>query len=138
MPGPNLDGLDFPSSDIFLDVILEADQPEVEEQRNLNLEDFLTQWARATTWDEDPRKRSSGPLYPAILDQRDVQYLQPIERRDLQGERCDIQRLNWEKLGVSRREARQARQQTYSNYTNMRRSVLLHVSCFEISLLVVN
>ncbi|KAH8603068.1 hypothetical protein B0O99DRAFT_588118 [Bisporella sp. PMI_857] len=126
MPGPNLDGLDFPSSDIFLDVILEADQPEVEEQRNLNLEDFLTQWARATTWDEDPRKRSSGPLYPAILDQRDVQYLQPIERRDLQGERCDIQRLNWEKLGVSRREARQARQQTYSNYTNMRRSVLLH------------
>jgi len=101
----------------------EADQvDEVEDQHNMSLTDFLLSWARASSWEEDSRRRPRGPDLQSVLRQRDMENLEPMERTDLQGERCDIQRIDWKDLGVTRFEARQMRRQTYKNYMNLRGS----------------
>ncbi|KAL2269949.1 hypothetical protein VTJ83DRAFT_2133 [Remersonia thermophila] len=38
---------------------------------------------------------------------------------DLDGDRCDFQGINWEEIGVERRDARERRLLTYSNYVNV-------------------
>ena len=101
----------------------EADQAgEVEDQHNMSLMDFLVSWARATSWEQDSRRRPRGPDLQSVLRQRDMENPEPMERSDLQGERCDIQRIDWKDLGVTRFEARQMRRQTYKNYMNLRGS----------------
>jgi hypothetical protein len=118
------------NQDLFWDdPVSEADQPEVDDQFNLSLVDFLYTWGRTSSREHEPsRKSSRGPALPAILRQRSLRDLEPVERTDLQGESCDIQRINWLELGVSRLEAKQMRQQTYKNYTNLRLPAQWHVS----------
>ncbi|KAJ8131245.1 hypothetical protein O1611_g2381 [Lasiodiplodia mahajangana] len=41
---------------------------------------------------------------------------------DLRGDECDLQGINWEQLGVTRREARKCRARTFRNYTNREES----------------
>lgn len=43
-----------------------------------------------------------------------------IRVRDLHGSWGDIQGFNWERLGVTRAEARKERKRTYKNYTTLR------------------
>ena len=120
----------FASSDVVgdNDQVSEADQVEVEDQFNLSLAEFLHSWAYSSLRDEESRKRPRGPTLAEVERQRDIKNTEPLTRNDLQGERCDIQRINWTELGVSRLEARQARRQTYKNYTNLRFSLQWHVS----------
>ena len=106
----------------------DADQHEVEDQSNLSLGDFLYNWGMSTSPNDESRRRNRGPILPVLHRQRFVENLQPIRRSDLQGDLCDIQRINWTELGVSRLEARQMRRQTYSNYTNVRLTHQWHVS----------
>jgi hypothetical protein len=138
---PNADVLmsnHFASSVVWDDDLgSEADQVEVDDQQNLSLVDFLYTWGRtsARVDDEPGRRTARGPALSAILRQRDLEKTQPLQRSGLQGERCDIQRINWTELGVSRFEARQMRRQTYKNYTNLRLPVQWHVStdlCFPV------
>lgn len=53
----------------------------------------------------------SSPAHPS-----EVRYV------DLAGDRCDFQGIDWQELGVTRRDARLRRMKTYKNYTNMKGS----------------
>ncbi|KAG9247525.1 WD40-repeat-containing domain protein [Calycina marina] len=112
----------FNSDELVDDGNSEADPDEVEEQYNMGLADFLNWWARrsSSSWEQEPRRRPSGPDHNSIVAQRDVEQLPPMETKDLQGDHCDIQGINWKELGVSRFEARQMRRRTFTNYTNLR------------------
>jgi hypothetical protein len=105
----------------------DTDQNEVDDQSNLSLGDFLYNWGMASSLVEESKKRPRGPALPALYKQRSEK-LPPVHRDDLQGDRCDIQRINWAELGVSRLEARQMRRSTYKNYTNLRFTPQWHVS----------
>jgi hypothetical protein len=121
----------FPSSDAIgldNDQVTNADQDPVDDQFNLSFAEFLHSWAHSSSREGDARKPSRGPTLPAIESQREMKTTGPMRRNDLQGERCDIQRINWAELGVSRLEARQMRRQTYTNYTNLRTHLQWHVS----------
>ncbi|KAK0119230.1 hypothetical protein ONS95_008086 [Cadophora gregata] len=106
-----------------LDEMSDADHPEVEDQANLSLAQFLESWgtsaASSNARSTDSRHRARGPSLASLHEQR-RERPKPMERSDLQGERCDIQRINWGSLGVSRAMARQQRRATYRNYTNLR------------------
>lgn len=104
----------------------DADQNEVDENLNMSLDEFLTNWGTSALASKDPRIRASGPDLLSIRNQRS-QTLPIMEMDDLKGEDCDIQRLNWTELGVSRLQARQMRRQTYRNYQNLGRPVAWHV-----------
>jgi hypothetical protein len=115
--------LSFPSSDTNWEeeiVASEADEIEVEDQYNLSLGEFLSAWGRTMLREEEPKRRSRGPALSAVSRQRNLQNLAPMEPCDLQGDRCDIQRIDWRELGITRSEAREMRRQTYKNYTNLR------------------
>jgi hypothetical protein len=105
----------------------DTDQYEVDDQSNLGLGQFLYNWGVSTSLGEESRRRPRGPALPALYKQRSEK-LAPVEISDLQGERCDLQRMNWKELGISRLEARQMRRSTYRNYTSMRFSHQWHVS----------
>lgn len=119
----------FPFSDVIWDddLVSEADHTEVEDQYNLSLNDFLYNWGMSISRDDALKKRIRGPAIAALNEER-LKEVEPIQRCDLRGERCDIQRINWKELGVSRLEARQMRRQTYKNYINLRFSHQSHVS----------
>jgi hypothetical protein len=110
------------------DQITDADDDAVDDQINLSFAEFLYNWAHSSLWEEDAKKRPRGPTLPAVESQREMKNTGPMTRKDLRGERCDIQRINWAELGVSRLEARQMRRQTYKNYTNLRLPLRWHVS----------
>ena len=120
----------LPSSDLVwvIDNASDADLDEVDDQVNLSLGDFLYNWGMSSSHSEESKRRARGPALSAIHRQRFVDDPEPVRRCDLQGEKCDIQRINWSELGVSRLEARQMRRQTYKNYTNLRYSPQWHVS----------
>jgi hypothetical protein len=105
----------------------DTDPNEVDDQSNLGLGEFLYHWGVSFSLSEESRKRARGPALPALYRQRSEKLL-PVQISDLQGDRCDIQRINWKELGVSRLEARQMRRSTYKNYTNLRFSHQWHVS----------
>ena len=109
------------------DQVTEADLDPVDDQFNLSLSEFLSNWAYSSLR-EDSKKRPRGPDLHAVGRQREVKHTGPMTRNDLHGDRCDIQRINWAELGVSRLEARQMRRQTYKNYTNLRFQLQWHVS----------
>jgi hypothetical protein len=108
------------------DEVINADQDTVDALHNLSLFDFLRTWAQSRLGG-DAKKRPRGPSLPAVERQREM-VTATTTRGDLHGEDCDIQRINWTELGVSRLEARQMRRQTYKNYTNLRQNLLWHVS----------
>ena len=121
----------FPSSNMIAkedDQITDADDDPVDDQFNLSLAEFLYHWAHSSLREEDSKRRPRGPTLPAVESQREMKDTGPMIRTDLRGERCDIQRINWAELGVSRLEARQRRRQTYKNYTNLRFPLQWHVS----------
>ncbi|KAL3424854.1 WD domain-containing protein [Phlyctema vagabunda] len=97
----------------------QADQNEVDEQFNLSLGDFLDRWGMSVMRDVHSKKRSRGPDLASVHEQS-MQRMVSVERGDLNGDRLDIQGINWKDLGVSRLEAKAMRRQTYRNYANMR------------------
>jgi hypothetical protein len=116
------DAIDGPYTSLFLlgdfTTVNEANTAQVEDQRNLTLFDFLYSWGASATRFH-PRKRKRGPNLLALAVMRGEEPVQTL-REDLRGERRDFQRLDWTKLEVSRREARQYRNSIYINYTNLR------------------
>jgi hypothetical protein len=119
----------FISFDSLPDTGSEADPDEVQDSTNFSLEEFLLHWATSSPQQYGESKKWRGPSLPSLQRQR-YEKLQPMERADLQGERCDIQRINWKDLGVTRSEAKQARRRTYKNYANMRNTDHYFVSCW--------
>ncbi|KAG9238335.1 hypothetical protein BJ875DRAFT_56511 [Amylocarpus encephaloides] len=95
----------------------DADQSEVGDQFNMCLSDFLYNWSLSRPH-QDERNRRQCPYMPAVYAQRAAP-LEPCLPSDLQGDYCDIQRIDWARIGVSRREAQEMRGQTYTNYINV-------------------
>lgn len=117
--------------DVMSDVDDQADLGEVTDQLNLSLGDFLLNWGVSISSDQNDgqSRRRRGPSLGALERQR-YQNLAPVDVADLQGEKCDIQRINWSELGVSRSEARQMRRHTYKNYANTTRGYQFVSSSF--------
>lgn len=99
-------------------MMIDADIVQVEDQRNLTLQDFLYTWGASVTRG-NTKKRRRGPNLVNVERLRLDKPTQ-ILQRDLRGERCDFQGIDWTKLEVSRREAREKRNHSYRNYTNLR------------------
>jgi len=122
----------FISNGFELDDDSEADEEgEVDDQYNLGLSEFLYSWARSTfSVNKDHKRRPHAPQLSSIRNLITPGNIKPMVRSELQGDLCDIQRICWKELGVSRFEARQMRRQTYKNYTNLKAKsgALWHVS----------
>lgn len=86
---------------------------------NYNLTDFIRVWSWQTgTWQGLPRERGRYP-WPERIVQQLSQNVSHVDYADLEGDRCDVQGLDWEDLGVTRSEARERRLNTYKNYVNI-------------------
>ncbi|KAF7913781.1 uncharacterized protein EAF01_000187 [Botrytis porri] len=94
----------------------DANQAQVDRQFNMNFGNFLGDWATSFA---RRGTNNSKPSQAAITAHILAENLEPMRRCDLQGEECDIQRIDWDDLGVTRLEARQRRRATYKNYTNL-------------------
>lgn len=89
---------------------------------NLNFVDFLRIWAengRGKLPDIRRLRTQVGDVGPGST---------RVEYSQLHGNKCDLQGIDWEDLGVPRRVARERRMMTYRNYTNKTGSEEWHVS----------
>lgn len=85
---------------------------------NYNLVDFLHNWARQSRGLSGlPRERGRYP-WPSRIHELSSRPLTHIQYADLNGDQCDLQGLDWDDLGVTRKEARERRLLTYNNYVN--------------------
>ncbi|KAK0730502.1 WD40-repeat-containing domain protein [Lasiosphaeris hirsuta] len=85
---------------------------------NYGLKDFLGHWAdQSRTVPGLPRERGRYP-WQSRIDVLSSAPLMHVQYTDLEGDQCDIQGVDWEGIGVTRREARERRLLTYNNYTN--------------------
>lgn len=109
-----------------------ADNDEVDNQFNMNFDNFLEDWVASQSRRAIDQPRTRGPSQAAVISHRLAQNLEPMRRCYLKGEECDIQRIDWKDLGVTRFESRQRRRVTYKNYTNLiyPNRPQLHVSLF--------
>lgn len=108
-----------------------ANTLQVDDAHALDLRNFLYAWVH---WSNN-QKSSSGKKrkkegIPNIAYLELLSEELPIEtfRSDLHGDACDFQGLDWTKIEVERKEARNMRLRTYKNYTNTKIPVW-HVSC---------
>ncbi|KAK8089805.1 hypothetical protein PG997_004766 [Apiospora hydei] len=79
---------------------------------NLNFVDFMRIWAENGRGKLPDIRRLRAQLGDVGLGSTRVEYNQ------LHGNKCDLQGIDWEDLGVPRRVARERRMMTYRNYTN--------------------
>ncbi|KAI4602735.1 hypothetical protein KJ359_007953 [Pestalotiopsis sp. 9143b] len=82
---------------------------------NFGLLGFLRTWARLG------RTREGHPVpgieaINALANEKDVHR---VTYRNLKGDECDFQGVDWKKLGISRTQARDRRKTTYKNYPGL-------------------
>jgi hypothetical protein len=94
---------------------------------NYPLVEFLQHWSFAGG---SPKPRANRVTDLAGAQVTHVQY------GDLAGDQCDMQGIDWEDLGVTRKDARERRLLTYRNYTNQQGSDRWHVSSTRVAVLV--
>lgn len=86
---------------------------------NYNLHDFIRVWAwQHASWQGSPRERGRYPWAKNIEPQM-TKSVSHIDYVDLEGDKCDVQGINWDDLGVTRSDARERRLLTYKNYVNV-------------------
>lgn len=88
---------------------------------NHNLPDFLRYWAYQSNsaWHGiNSRERGRYP-WTARISAQMTRNVSNVGYNDLAGDRCDVQGIDWEDLGVTRSEARERRLNTYKNYVNI-------------------
>lgn len=93
---------------------------------NYNLPDFMRVWA----WQNGTlaaRERGRYP-WPDRINSQMSQNISSVDYTDLEGDRCDVQGIDWEDLGITRSDARERRFNTYKNYVNITNSDLWQVS----------
>ncbi|KAM7222246.1 WD40-repeat-containing domain protein [Rhypophila decipiens] len=85
---------------------------------NYGLTDFLHRWARQSR----PMQAGSRPRgrypWPNKINELAARELARVDYDDLEGDFCDMQGIDWNDVGVSRRAARERRLLTYNNYVN--------------------
>lgn len=88
---------------------------------NHNLPDFLRYWAYQSNsaWHGmNCRERGRYPWLTRIGAQM-ARNIAHVGYDDLEGDRYDVQGIDWEDLGITRNEARERRLNTYKNYVNI-------------------
>jgi hypothetical protein len=95
----------------------QANSLHVQGQLNLTLRDFLYTWGVCVTRNPSTKKRKRGPNL-VYVDKLNGDKPNEVLRSDLLGDHCDFQGIDWTKLDVSRKDARNMRMRTYENYTN--------------------
>jgi hypothetical protein len=95
----------------------QANSLHVQDQLNLTLRDFLYTWGVCVTRNPCAKKRKRGPNL-VYLDKLNGDKPNEVLRSNLLGDHCDFQGIDWTKLDVSRKDARNMRIRTYKNYTN--------------------
>jgi hypothetical protein len=87
---------------------------------NPDLTTFLYGWALSS---QEPTlsRRPAARQVPVLsrLEQLVSSKLKGVRYNHLDGNRCDLQGIDWSSLGVTRRAARRRRMGTYKNYTNV-------------------
>ncbi|KAI6374376.1 hypothetical protein MCOR25_003165 [Pyricularia grisea] len=85
---------------------------------NLGLDAFVFRWARQGR----SGIRAHGPRSKVpMIDRAQVQWKRDafyVEYKDLKGDKCDMQGVDWYDMGVTRNEARERRLLTYHNFVN--------------------
>ncbi|KAL2199792.1 WD40-repeat-containing domain protein [Corynascus similis CBS 632.67] len=84
---------------------------------NPGLVDFLHHWSRQSRILQG-MARGRCP-WPARVNKLQSSPDESIEYDDLEGDQCDVQGIDWEDIGVTRRDARERRLLTYNNYMNI-------------------
>ncbi|KAH0536313.1 hypothetical protein FGG08_006806 [Glutinoglossum americanum] len=90
-------------------------------ESNMDYPTFMRQWCIRTLM---LKGAAEGPGQ-AALRVCDWKRESEIMAKQVNGDDCDIQGINWKALGVSRTEARKARKEYYKNYTNLKNGRLL-------------
>ncbi|KAL1843038.1 hypothetical protein VTJ49DRAFT_3352 [Mycothermus thermophilus] len=87
--------------------------------RNHSLTEFLFYWVHHSRSIRDTT-RGRCP-FPSAVDSLKEQHGEDdvVYYEDLDGDRCDFQGINWDEIGVERRDARERRLLTYTNYVNV-------------------
>jgi hypothetical protein len=113
-----LDGFDPPDAWAAHPFSLSTPNSAILGPSNYGLTDFLRHWARQSPAMQVARS-SSGP-WPNKVESLDADtQLSSVGYDDLEGDQCDFQGIDWEDLGVTRRDARERRLLTYANYVNV-------------------
>ncbi|KAL2133473.1 hypothetical protein VTI74DRAFT_2278 [Chaetomium olivicolor] len=84
---------------------------------NPGLTDFLHYWAMQGG-DLHGLARGRCP-WPARVSSLETDLAELIKYDDLEGDSCDLQGVDWDDLGVTRRDARERRLLMYTNYVNI-------------------
>lgn len=94
-------------------------------ERNVDFYIFLQQWF----FECGTNLINPAEVQEMIMQVRSWVRPKTIVRADLDGDRHDLQGINWARMGLSRVAARRIRALTYSNYTNVTpRAMVLRVS----------
>ncbi|KAK4154639.1 WD40-repeat-containing domain protein [Chaetomidium leptoderma] len=84
---------------------------------NYALCDFLHHWARQSRILQG-MARGSCP-WPSRVNLLELSALTSVDYKELEGDQCDFQGVDWEDIGVTRSDARERRLLTYTNYVNI-------------------
>ena len=112
----NLDGTDVDQLDLVVDDF----------ERNLNVSALLEHW----TISYGMKKPDFPPVGERALRVKEWKRPDEVRTRDLNGDFCDPQGINWAKLGTTRETARKVRNKLYVNYTNIKHACPSEVSVY--------
>uniref|UniRef100_A0A0B7JL59 DUF2415 domain-containing protein n=1 Tax=Bionectria ochroleuca TaxID=29856 RepID=A0A0B7JL59_BIOOC len=134
VPSANLNGYQFPDplsfpgapllapgEDDLPPIMLSSGSAEITGSQNYGLLDFLRYWSRHGP---EHQKKDPNFIIPNIhrMMGQISRSVRGVSYSDLNGDKCDMQGLNWESMGVTRRTARITRNKVYKNYTNIQGS----------------
>lgn len=95
---------------------------------NHGLTDFLYRWARQSRPMPNMIRQVGRFPWPNKINALSSKEVTQFSYHDLDGDFCDMQGIDWDDLGVTRREARKRRFLTYKNYVNNEGSDVWRVS----------
>jgi len=110
----NLDGTDVDSLDSMIDDF----------ERNLDVSALLEHW----TISYGMKESEFPPVGERALRVKEWKRPDEVRTKDLNGDFCDPQGVNWVKLGTTRENARTVRNKLYVNYTNIKHACPSEVS----------
>ena len=110
----NLDGTDVDPLDLMVDDF----------ERNLDVSTLLEHW----TISYGMKDSEFPPIGERALRVKEWKRPDEIQTKDLDGDLCDPQGINWVKLGTTRAKARTVRNKLYVNYTNIKHACPSEVS----------
>ncbi|CAH0048007.1 unnamed protein product [Clonostachys solani] len=107
-----------PGEDDLPPLMLSSGSAETTGSQNYGLLDFLRYWARYGSFHRRQNPNFTVPNTHRMMDQIS-RSVRGVSYSDLNGDNCDMQGLDWESMGVTRKTARITRNQSYKNYVNI-------------------